>query len=177
MATRKQRRASALAAGLAGVTLMTSCVLREGTEYVVQPAPPNGVHVTIKLGPSSMLKVISDRIASGADVDGLIRAYGLSTRCASYPRTRYYGDRCSFDILGDIEVSGGLASGLYRLYWSDAVANDEFADFRNDALGRVRSKNNTTCIHATIRNYGDWPIEWRETNWTVRTLAGDSKCR
>lgn len=176
MATTKQRRASALAAGLAGVTLMTSCVLREGTDYVVQPAPPSGVHVTIKLGPSSMLKAVSNMVAEGSSVDGHLRAYGLTTRCDAYPNSAYYGARCAFDVLGDVEMGGGLAGGIKRLYWNDAVADDEFSDFRNDALARILPKDNTNCLHATIRNDGDWPIEWRETNWTIRTKS-DSKCR
>jgi hypothetical protein len=27
----------------------------------------------------------------------------------------------------------------------------------------------------TIRNVGDWPIEWRDSNWTFRD-ASDSHC-
>jgi hypothetical protein len=177
MATTKQRRGGTAAVAVVGVSLLTSCVLREGPEYVVQPAPPSGVHVTIKLGPSSMLKAVSDIVADGGAIDGHLRTYGLPTRCDHYANTRYYGDRCAFDVLGDVEMGGGLAGGASRLYWNDAIADDEFGDFRNDALGRVRSRDNTTCLHATIRNYGDWPVEWRETNWTVRTKAGDSKCR
>ena len=98
-----------------------------------------------------------------------------TVRCNYYDNTVYYGDRCAFRVLRATQTDAGLAEPAVRLYWDDALAWDEFDDFRHDAVGPTRLQAGT-CLHATIRNVGDWPIEWRDSNWTFRDWT-DSKCR
>jgi hypothetical protein len=175
------RRGTTAVIAVGAMLALSSCVLRETSDYVVQPAPPTGVHVTIKLGPTTMLKFASDIIAGGGNIDSMLRDFGIPTRCDGHARTRYGGDLCAFEILQDMDVSGSLIdNAANQLYWSDAINDDELDDFRNDALARVRlvkDVEQTICLHATIRNVGDWPVEWRDTNWTTRDRASDSKCR
>lgn len=153
----------------------SSCVLEESEHYVIQPAPPNGIHLTLRNGTSRLLLALSELVRNGQDADGALRSFGYGVRCNSYANTWYYGDRCAFRVLRATPVEGGLVqSAANRLYWSDAIAWDEFDDFRTDAMGPVRFLP-SRCAHVTIRNQGDWPIEWRDSNWTHRS-GDDPKC-
>ena len=165
--------ATALAVLLASTA--TSCVLKESDQYVIQPAPPNGIHVTLKNGTSRLLLALSELVRKGQDADGPLASFGYGVRCNSYANTWYYGDRCAFRVLRATPIQGGLvASAANRLYWSDALAWDEFDDFRTDAMSRVRFLP-SRCAHVTIRNQGDWPVEWRDSNWTYRS-GSDPRC-
>lgn len=173
-----RRRPLFLAVAIAvGASLgLSSCVLTEGPEYVVQPAPPKGLHVTLRVGPTVMLHVVSDMITRNDRVDHLLRDAGLPTRCDSSRGTRARGDRCAYRILQDFEVRGNLITNtIGRTVWSEATKDSEFADFANDAMGPTRGRRGS-CLHVTVREYGDWPVSWWNTNWTLRT-SSDSKCR
>lgn len=172
-----RRRARLTSMALAAVLTigLSSCVLTEGKEYIVQPAPPNGIHVTLKVGVSDKLKTVSDFVDRGNDIDRWLRDSGYDVRCNYYDDTVYYGDRCAFRVLRATQTDAGLAEPAVRIYWDDARAWDEFDDFRHDAVGPTRRRAGT-CLHATIRNVGDWPVEWRDSNWTFRDRT-DSKCR
>ena len=161
---------------LAATLGLSSCVLTEGPEYVVQPAPPGGLHVTIKAGPTALLHIVSDMITRNDRVDHLLRAADVSTRCDSSRGTRARGNRCVYSILQDMEMRGNLiATALGRLVWGEATKDSEFADFANDAMAPTLARRNS-CLHVTVREYGDWPVTWWNTNWTYRT-SSDSKCR
>ncbi|MCU1499516.1 MAG: hypothetical protein JWM47_3469 [Acidimicrobiales bacterium] len=153
---------------------LASCVLREGNEYVAQPAPPNGIHATIRSGPSSLLVVVSDLVRKGQNPDKWLVKTKYRTRCNAYPRTAKHGDRCAFRLLRESRTTGILEKG----WWNDATNWDMLTDFHRDAMGPFRShrkRMRAGCLHVTIRNVGDWPIEWKNSNWTVRTRS-DPKC-
>ena len=173
----RRHRPTARLAALALVLATTAgaCVLKEAEHYVIQPAPPNGIHVTLRNGTGRLLLSLSELVRNGQDADGALRSFGYGTRCNAYANTWYYGYRCAFRVLRETPVQGGLVqSAANRLYWSDAVAWDEFDDFRNDAMSRIRSLP-SRCAHVTIRNQGDWPVEWRDSNWTYRS-GSDPQC-
>jgi hypothetical protein len=178
--SREQRepssRAWSVALLLVTALVCSSCVLRENKEYVIQDAPPNGIHVTLKVGVSDSLKTASEFVASGKDLDVLLAKAGYGTvTCDQYESTVYNGDRCAFRLVRSTPTDGGLLEPAVDLYWSDALNWDEFDDFRSDAMSPIR-KTKESCLHVTIKNVGEWPIEWRDSNWTYR-LQSDSKCR
>jgi hypothetical protein len=153
---------------------LAGCVLTEGDRYVVQPAPPNGIHVTLRPKTSGALWVLSKLVRAGGDADGWLRKGGMSTRCNYYRDTSYYGDRCAFRALREVRIAGSLE----RSWWGDAVNWDMFSDFRSSTMKPFRdneARMSKGCAHVTIRNAGEWPIEWKNSNWTVR-LASDPKC-
>lgn len=174
--TRSSAWARLVGLAAAIVVLCSSCVLRENNEYVVQDAPPNGIHVTLKVGVSDSLKTASEFVASGKGLDDLLVKAGYSSvTCDQYENTVYNGDRCAFRLVRATPTDAGLAGPAVDLYWNDALNWDEFDDFRNDAMSPIR-KTKESCLHVTIKNLGEWPIEWRDSNWTYR-LQSDSKCR
>jgi hypothetical protein len=168
---RVHRLRTVLSVGIAALAL-SSCVLTENDEYVVQPAPPNGFHLTISNPMSVQLKGASDAVAAGVNIDHVLRDRDIDTTCPEVG-TRERGDRCAFRILKSVDIEGWIAA-VGNIYWRDAVADDEFGDFRDDAMAPLRT-NGTRCLHVTIRNVGDWPIEWRDSNWTYRE-SSDSHC-
>jgi hypothetical protein len=164
-------------AALAGVLILcASCTLEEGSAYVVQDAPPSGIHVTLKVSTTDILRVLSDAVEGGAEVDRELAKNGLGeVDCDAYPNTQYYGDRCAFRAIRATPVTGTLArDAARRLYWDDARSWDEFDDFRGDSMAQIRNRAKS-CIHVTIKNVGDWPVEWRDSNWTWRDRS-DPKC-
>lgn len=170
---RRARSCWFLTGPLAAAVLLSSCVLAEGKEYVVQPyLVTAGAHVTFKVGPTNLLHWVSDSVMAGAKVDALLAKYsGTSVTCDAYRNTRYYGDRCAYRILRATKVSGLLAKG----YWPEITTWSEFDDFRYEAMGHTRPRGkgdarSDSCLHVTF-TYID-PIS---VNWTYRT-ASDPKC-
>ncbi|MFN8017232.1 MAG: hypothetical protein U0P45_03820 [Acidimicrobiales bacterium] len=150
--------------------LCTSCVLAQGTDYVVQPAPPNGVHVTLRPRPSHLLVVISDLVAGGVAVDRELARHGYRVSCDGGGATRANGDRCALAVLRATRLAGGLVgASVARLGWGTAVASGKLGDFSADALGVVRRRGG--CVHVTIRrtSFTSW------ANWTWRA-AGSHGC-
>lgn len=175
---RARRRATAtwLAMAATLAVVLSSCVLKKGDQYVVQLAPPNGIHVTLRVGTSDQLKSVSTLLYEDQDVDGLLRRFNYTVRCNSYPRrSTYYGDRCAFRVLRATPVDAGLATPGVKVFWDDALTWNEFDDFRHDAIAPIRRRPGT-CLHATIRNQGAYPLLWRDTNWTHRDRT-DRNCR
>lgn len=157
-------RRAAGALGLAVAVLCSSCVLRESTHYTIQPAPPDGIHVTIRRSPSTLLGAVSDLVTVGSPIDGALRAQGLAVRCDALANRRSNGDRCAFDVLRAAEVGGSLAAQAFgRLAWRRAIAWDQLSDFSDDAMGAVR-RHGGGCLHVTIRGTTG------SVNWTWRDL-------
>ncbi len=170
----QHRRMSMLVVVALTAIVCTSCVLTESKHYVIQTAPPSGVHVTLRHDTGALLQGLAYRVRQGDPVDGLLASNGYDVRCDRDTNSWESGDRCAFRVLGATPVAGGIATGLAHTYWSDAVASDEFSDFHNDAMAAVRAVS-SRCLHVTIRNVGDWPVEWRDSNWTYRT-SSDAHC-
>src|SRR5690606_27385369 len=104
------------------------CVLREGRDYVIQPAA-RGIHLTLRPWPTSQLKAVSNLVAAGGDVDGLLRDNGYGVRCDGLRKTRANGDRCAFWLIQATEVGGSLVeSAANRIFWKAAIADGELSD-------------------------------------------------
>lgn len=169
--TKTGRNRLILVLALAAI-LASSCVLKEGEGYVVQPAPPNGVHLTISAGFTEELQLASDVVAQGVNIDAVLRDRNIDTTCPNLgDRTR--GDRCAFRILGAVDIEG-FGSGIFENgYWNNAVSGKEFDDFRNDGMAKTR---NTGCLHVTMKRVQISVFyETEDANWTYRTKA-DSHC-
>ena len=157
------RRWTTSAACAAIVVLCSSCVLRESTHYTLQPAPPDGVHVTLRPQATDLLKAVSDLVTAGRPIDGALRSQGLAVRCDTRADRRPEGDRCAFDVLGATKVDGSLAGQAFaRLAWNRAIARDQLSDFSRDGMIKVRA-NPGACLHVTIRGTTG------SVNWTWRT--------
>ena len=170
----RRRRALAWVPAVLAMLVLSSCVLREGEHYVIQPAA-RGVHVTLRAGTSRLLEAVSDSIAKGNPINGALRDNGYDLRCDHYANSQTYGDWCAFQLVQRTEVGGGLVEDtLSRLYWNAAIDDSELTDFRNDSMAKLRTYDGS-CLHVTIQNVGEWPFEWRAANWTYRR-ASDSKC-
>ena len=158
------RRARPLLA-LALAVACSSCVLAEGSQYVVQPAPPNGVHVTLRPSPTRALALLSDLVARGTSVDRALAARGYRISCDHRSHDRRAGDRCAFEVLRATPVRGGLLQqSAARFAWRTALAGSELGDFSSDALGAVR-RHHGGCAHVTIRRFD---ALHGAANWTWR---------
>jgi hypothetical protein len=143
-------------------------MLRESTHYVVQPAPPDGIHVTLRRPPTQLLGAVSDLVTAGSPVDGALRSQGLRVRCDAWANRRSSGDRCAFEVLRATDLGGSLAAQAFaRLAWNRAVDHDQLSDFSDDAMAAVRRRGG--CLHVTIRGARG------SVNWTHRS-AGSTGC-
>lgn len=153
------------------------CVLKEGEGYVIQPAPPNGIHVTIVAGMTDQLKLASDVVAQGVNIDAVLKDRNINTTCPDLG-TRKNGDLCAFKILRSTKIEGGLvvAKILGNAVWGSATRMGEFEDFRRDSMTQVR-KYAGSCVHLTASTVFIPPFgpSWPDYNWTYRK-ASDAQC-
>lgn len=166
-----RRTTSFAALGLLLAMTCTSCVLAESKDYVVQPAPPNGIHVTLRPQPTKLLVLVSDLVTAGVAIDRALADKGLHLTCDSYPNVRAMGDRCAFRVLAAARPKGSLVSkAIVALAWGRALAPNELGDFSSDALAAVR-RHRGACVHVTIRGLP----RAADANWTWRS-AGNRGC-
>lgn len=159
-----------VAVALVTAIACTSCLLAESRDYVVQPAPPSGVHVTIRRQPTQLLSAISDLVTQGRAVDRALEGAELGVRCDHLADRRSEGDRCAFLVLRATRISGSLVAGVVRLAWNEAVSEGELGDFRDDAMVAVRRAKGRACLHVTLRT--GTPVN---ANWTTRAW-GSTGC-
>lgn len=159
------------AIGLLVALTCTSCVLVESKDYLVQPAPPDGIHVTLRHRPTGLLELVSNLVTAGVAIDRALSDRGLRLTCDAYPNTRSSGDRCAFRVLKASRPNGSLVTRtLVAAAWRRALSDGELADFSHDALAQVRSHPGA-CAHVTIRGLPRPMV----ANWTWRR-AGSRGC-
>ena len=167
----RRPRAAVVVLALACTLWCTSCVLTEGDQYLVQTAPPNGVHVTLSPDATGALVGVSEMVRTGVRLDPLLAARGYAVRCDRLTNTRASGDRCALAVLRATPIRGSLAARApMRAAWLRATHPWEEADFASDAMAPVRA-HRRACAHVTLRLGPVVP----DANWTWRA-AGARGC-
>jgi hypothetical protein len=159
----------AAALGLLGA----GCTFKETQQFEAFAAWPNGIEVTIFKKPTEQLGAVRGWIGIGGDVNPLLERAGLDTRC---PRGTWEdGDRCAWNVLRAMPIEfadnplGGPLEWMVGVYWADALDERNFQDFRDNLV-----VSGGVCLHVEVRNWGDWPIEWRTSDWDNRN---DGYCK
>jgi hypothetical protein len=132
---------------------MSGCLLKEGEEYQVNDAPPNGVYVNLYTSTTDKIQLLHAQVCHG-------------------------NVTCTMDWLqANVEFNRDVMGWAFNYVWDMSLRQGEAGDFA-EALANASGTDGGAqrCLNLTIRAYGPWPQSNWDYNWSWRPLS-DANCR